>query len=403
VSKLSKGDAMRTNGFAEDANGGVEGGAGVVERFDARRAAAPRTALSSKLRTLALASLVMLTAGCSGAVTLESVLRPDGADATVEDIRVFRNGTPVTPELSMGLVPGDEIRTEADSTAIIRFADGTEVIVGPNTHIRIGSLWVLFGEIYVKARGLFRVETLYVTAGVEGTQYLLTVDSQAEMSMVVLDGAVRLTSKTGSWEPVALRKLEHGVFRPQETPLMSRVDPAQGNRIIQAINQPVPKILAPASPAATPSPRTPGIELGPKPAVQPPAAGPGLAPKGNLPAPGSGLPAKGIEVPASKIPQGSMTPGGVEVPGSRVPLGPMAPGAVQSPPYLRTVPQPHVVPKEMTPSPGSKFPSGLSPSGPTTVTPPATTVTPQAVPKLQTVPSAGFRQQLLQQPPPSPR
>ena len=116
----------------------------------------------------------------------------------------------------MELVPGDEIQTEADSTAILRFADGTEVFVGSNTHIRIGSLWVLFGEIYVKARGRFRVETLYVTAGVEGTEYLLTVDSEAEMSMVVLDGAVRLTSKTGSWEPVALRKLEHGVFLPQE-------------------------------------------------------------------------------------------------------------------------------------------------------------------------------------------
>ena len=205
---------MRTDDLAEDVV--VEDGGGVAERFGARPDAAPRTALSSKLRTLVLTGLAMLTAGCAAGATLESVLKPDGADATVEDIRVFRNGTPVIPALSMGLVSGDEIQTEADSTAVIRFADGTEVIVGPNTHIRMGSLWVLVGEIYVKARGLFRVETLYVTAGVEGTQYLLTVDSKAEMSMVVLDGAVRLKSKTGSWEPVALRKLEQGVFRPQE-------------------------------------------------------------------------------------------------------------------------------------------------------------------------------------------
>jgi FecR protein len=301
---------MRTNGLSEKATARVEGGAGVPRRFAARRAAASRSTLPALLRSLAITGLVTLTAGCSGVATLQSVLRPDGADATVEDIQVFRNGRPVSPVLSMGLESGDEIQTEADSTAIIRFAGGTEVIVAPNTRIRIGSLWIVFGEIYVKARGLFRVETLYVTAGVEGTEYLLTVDHEAEMSMVVLDGVVRLMSKTGSWEPIALRKFEQGVFRPQEIPLMSRVDPVQGNRIIQAINQPVPQFLSPATPAPVSNPSTPGTGLTPKPLPQP---GSGL---------GSGSPSSSPTVPEGPVRTLPTVPEGIKT-RPTIPEGPV--------------------------------------------------------------------------------
>jgi hypothetical protein len=196
----------------------------------------------------------------------------------------------------MRLEAGDEIETEADSTAVIRFANGTEVFVGQSTRVRIGSLWVLFGEIYVRARGAFRVETRYVTAGVEGTEYLLTVDSEAQMSMVVLDGIVRLTSKTGSWQSVALTKLDQGVFRLQERPLLSRVDPVDASRIVQAINQPVPRILAPTSLATGPPlppaavgtgvattpllpPAATGSGGGTTPLVAPPAAGVATTPR----------------------------------------------------------------------------------------------------------------------------
>jgi hypothetical protein len=374
---------MRTNGLAEDANGEVEGSAGVPQRVAPRPAVAPGPKRSSLLRSLALAGLVTLTAGCSGVTTLQSVLRPDGADATVEDIQVFRSGTPLTPELSMRLVAGDEIQTEADSTAIVRFANGTEVIVGPNTHIRIGSLWVLFGEIYVKARGRFRVETLYVTAGVEGTEYLLTVDSEAEMSMVVLDGAVRLTSKTGGWEPMALRKFEQGVFRPQEAPLMSRVDPVEGNRIMQAINQPVPQILGASNLAAKPPTHPAGIEQGPRTVGQPPAPGTGVVITPRPPGTGSGV----VTKPGPPATDVGLKPPRPPEPG--LVITPRPPGTGSG---MVTKP---------TVTPPAKLPGATTVPPPAKLLPGARTVPPPA--KLETVPSAGFRQRLLQQPPPSPR
>ena len=308
----------------------------------------------------------------------------------------------------MRLVSGDEIQTEADSTAIIRFANGTEVFVGPNTHIRIGSLWVLFGEIYVKARGLFRVETLYVTAGVEGTEYLLTVGSEAEMSMVVLDGAVRLTSKTGGWEPVALRKLEQGVFLPQQTPLMSRVDPVEGHRIMQAINQPVPQILVPASVAATrglPSEAT-GV------VTTPPAGGgdrsgdhaatAGDGERGGLAAAIPGDRGRG-EAAATAGDRGAEGPvaaaarGGAEGPVA-VARGDQRGTDTEGAEAVRRSS------RRCRPGNTRWGRSRSSRSGPSSgVLSQPTAVPPPAVPKLQPAPPAGFRQRLLQQAPPSPR
>ena len=187
---------------------------------------------------LTLLLLCGLSAGC-GLASLQSVLKQDrlATIGEVQEVQIFRKGLRVATQLGMELAKEDEIRTNADSTAVLRFADGTEIIVAGNTHVKISSLFVFLGEIYVKARGLFGVETEFVTAGVEGTEYLLTVGRGSSVALVVVDGAVSMTSRTGRWAPISVRKFEGATAQGQAAPQRRPSDPAEINRIIRRVNQ----------------------------------------------------------------------------------------------------------------------------------------------------------------------
>lgn len=187
---------------------------------------------------LTLLLLCGLSAGC-GLASLQSVLKQDRLATTgeVQEVQVFRKGVRVATQLGMELEKEDEIRTNADSTAVLRFADGTEIIVAANTHVKVSSLFVFLGEIYVKARGLFGVETEFVTAGVEGTEYLLTVGRGSSVALIVVDGTVSMTSRTGRWAPISVRKFEGATAKGPAAPQMRPWDPAEISGIIRRVNQ----------------------------------------------------------------------------------------------------------------------------------------------------------------------
>lgn len=191
-----------------------------------------------QLCALTLLLLCGLSAGC-GLASLQSILKQDrlATIGEVQEVQIFRKGVRVATQLGMELEKEDEIRTNADSTAVLRFADGTEIIVAANTHVKISSLFVFLGEIYVKARGLFGVETEFVTAGVEGTEYLLTVGRGSSVTLVVLDGTVSMTSRTGRWAPISVRKFEGATAQGQAAPQRRPWDPAEINGIIRRVNQ----------------------------------------------------------------------------------------------------------------------------------------------------------------------
>ncbi len=117
----------------------------------------------------------------------------------IAGVGVVRKGAPAHAKHHMSLEPGDEIRTDAQSTAVLTFAEGARVYVQPNTHVRLGSIFVFIGEVLVKARGLFKVKTEYATAASEGTEYLVRVDPEARVRVVVAEDRVALTSNSGRW------------------------------------------------------------------------------------------------------------------------------------------------------------------------------------------------------------
>jgi len=102
------------------------------------------------------------------------------------------------------LQSGDEIWTGPQTIAVLSFMDGARVFVQPATHLRIGSIFVYLGEVLVKVKGYFQVETRYVTAGSEGTQYLVRVDPDDQLRVAVVEDRVGLVSRSQRWNKTIL-------------------------------------------------------------------------------------------------------------------------------------------------------------------------------------------------------
>jgi len=117
---------------------------------------------------------------------------------------VVRNGVRQDAYAGMSLRAGDRIETGPRADAVLRYPSGTEVLMRPLSGGRIGSLTDVIGEVFVKVRGLFSVDTTFVRAGARGTSYLVRSFPGGATSIVVFEGAVEVDSTTGAWAPVTL-------------------------------------------------------------------------------------------------------------------------------------------------------------------------------------------------------
>ncbi|NMG74261.1 FecR domain-containing protein [Aromatoleum diolicum] len=180
-------------------------------------------------RCFAIVALSALAGGCAqtgplltGVVTADS--GPEGGyhDMRAEDIprnlTVTRKGRVIAAQLPMALETGDELDSGANATAIIRFPEGHEVFVLPRSRVRVGSIFAYFGELIVRAKGLFSVETQFVTAGVEGTEFWVKLEKDQDAAVGVTEGRVRLSSKSGLWTPVLVKENDVYTLRGGEPP-----------------------------------------------------------------------------------------------------------------------------------------------------------------------------------------
>ena len=165
--------------------------------------------LSRRLLTVLLSVLILPLSAC--VTQLKSVVRPDATAAqgyaTVpaaeidSAVQIYRANVRQSNPLSLRLQKGDEIQTGADSSALLEFADGNEIIIAPNTRVRIGSLEVLFGRVFARVRGLFSTSSDTVGAEVEGTEYLFERGPAGAVQVLVFDGTVRCRSLQTRWAP----------------------------------------------------------------------------------------------------------------------------------------------------------------------------------------------------------
>ena len=127
--------------------------------------------------------------------------------ATAEEwrwVRVMRRGVRLSATPDMRLKTGDRIGTDSRVAVAIRFPGGSRLYVKPDSLIEIGSVFAFFGELFVRVKGAFQVDTEFVTAGAEGTEWVMTVLRDGDTRCTVLEGRVRMVSKKNYWDPLSM-------------------------------------------------------------------------------------------------------------------------------------------------------------------------------------------------------
>lgn len=119
-------------------------------------------------------------------------------------VRVLRSDSRLNTIPRMPLNIGDEVWTGPNSAGAIRFPNGSQLYLRSNSHIKMGSVFTFFGELFVRVRGAFQVDTEYVTAGAEGTEWVMLVSPNGDTRSTVLEGRVRVASRENFWRPMSI-------------------------------------------------------------------------------------------------------------------------------------------------------------------------------------------------------
>lgn len=139
-------------------------------------------------------------------------------------VQVTRRGEPKPAGPGMALEEGDRVRTGAGVTALLTLASGYELVLEPETEVTIGDEETVLGIGKLIAKRIrdavkrFGIGTRFVSAGVEGTEFVIEVDPESTVRIAVLEGQVRVAPKGAQWQPALFNAGEAGVIRPNAAP-----------------------------------------------------------------------------------------------------------------------------------------------------------------------------------------
>ena len=157
--------------------------------------------------------LLVLTAGFSAVACATPYAKLDGVLAGTRPaplnepprVTLVREGETRTGTPQQSIVKGDTMLTSADGVALLTLRAGYEVIVEPGSEISIEnpSIFVRVGKLFLKkvrqTREALRLNTIFVSAGVEGTEFVFEVTRDGVVRLTVLEGSVFLSSRTMAW------------------------------------------------------------------------------------------------------------------------------------------------------------------------------------------------------------
>jgi Flp pilus assembly protein TadD len=190
---------------------------------------------------------LLLAAALAGVATWVevSLAQPASGTETINQIRIVeiegvvevspRNATTWVPTTVTNLVlnPFDRVRTGRNSRMTLRWSDQSVVPVSASTELQIlpphqpqaeSGLHLIKGILSFFHRdqpGRIRVITSGAEAGVEGTEFVLSVDTTGPIeitTMSVIDGIVRFYNDQGS---LVLTNLQQGVVEPGKPPVLT--------------------------------------------------------------------------------------------------------------------------------------------------------------------------------------
>jgi hypothetical protein len=166
-----------------------------------------------------------------------SKLRPD-------ELVVTRPGVGVLTPPPKNLQRGDIVQTGSTTSVLLCFADGTRVLVRPDTRVIISSVILerivnKISEILVDARGRFRAETPLVTAGVEGTRYRLRLESEGWEMLDTAEGTVVLYPKQGGRDPVRVHEGTGAMLQEADSPRLRTLSEEERETLNRAFKSPL--------------------------------------------------------------------------------------------------------------------------------------------------------------------
>jgi hypothetical protein len=229
-------------------------------------------------------------------------------------VEVLQGGRVLLGRDGMPLFAGDEIRTLSSSYAQCRFVDGDRVWLDYDTRVRLGSIFTFFGRVFASVSGVFQVDSEFVSASSEGTEYTVTIGrGSSDFSVAVRSGAVSCRPRQGRWRPVRLTAGERLVGRGVGAPTTDRLDsreyeaefgwvPASPTPQFK-FRQPAPRREVDPPPRSSTPPSTPPSPPS-APSSPPPSSPPRTPPGSTAPgstAPGSSAPAQISPRPRSGI------------------------------------------------------------------------------------------------------
>ena len=223
-----------------------------------RPVGAPTTAFPSAIFLSAVLLGTAFLGGCATsqvtAITLSGVVRNEQTALTgnipAQVAQLVRNGTSYQFSPGVALQPGDALWTGPEGAAVISYPGGARAYIYPNTRVRIGSLIDDIGKVFVKVKGAFKVQTNFVTAGSEGTQYWVDVQALDQVKVVVVEDVVSLASNPAVWPTRRLRAGEQAVLSGANGPVQGPANPADIRRETDWVNRmdklvPVPTSISP--------------------------------------------------------------------------------------------------------------------------------------------------------------
>jgi beta-lactam-binding protein with PASTA domain len=189
---------------------------------------------------LLIAFVVLALQGCGFATLDHLLVKSNGNWVQTDGVISVTDAKGKQSDAAPGTIlqKGDIIETGPDTSASISFLTSGEVILRPSTRIAIlnPSLFAYFGELFVKVKGQFDIHYAYGTAGAKGTEYVVKVEPNDEVTVTVLEGRVELTSKTAAWPPIELGPREQARLSQAAAPRPQRLDQDEFNRAIEWIN-----------------------------------------------------------------------------------------------------------------------------------------------------------------------
>jgi ferric-dicitrate binding protein FerR (iron transport regulator) len=119
-------------------------------------------------------------------------------------VTLVHQGDSSAATVQRSVVKGDTLLT-ANGVAVLTLRAGYEVIVEPGTELSIEnpSIFVKLGKLIVRTirrtREALRLNTRFVSAGVEGTEFSFEVLPGDVVRLTVLQGSVVMSSRNGVW------------------------------------------------------------------------------------------------------------------------------------------------------------------------------------------------------------